>query len=593
MFTRLPLWMCWFSTAALISLFSYHAAAQATFENFTENPATLKAKKGKVGLVQKRKVLVPYHYTMVLPTLDAPYVFIALDSMLGIYDINRKQEIFTSKKGVKRLDITLESDSILNLFVQNSDDQYDVSIYQYYNNTNAIKEVERDAVNVLSPADSYYGNGIELYQDSLYIHHHTWINWKENEDEGNYEYLKTRQQSGVISASTMEFILPPIYMSIEDASPRKSTNNILVNLKEVEVFAGPDSLTDGWVSRHPYDRPEKNVLTGYYNAKLEQILDFRKDQSIRVVDGGGFYNAVSYRQRDESELKVFNKHGKVLLKVPYPEGGVENVIKIPGYILVEAATDEMDFLEMTIGEYFIYNEDNKLLDRKKMRVVEWLNDEGTAIVSVLDNPAEYSTKRGLYDFTKQKYVLQPEYDKLTRTWFKDELSKCQSGLCTYYLKVTKGDSVIFYDQTLHPFKHETVCSVIPGPQPYEDPESWSNPLNFYYEVEVLNDKDDILIPFKDAGMKMEYGILRALDGYLDFPEIFAKTSDTYENLAILEVYETPDSKTTYGLLDKNDMYSMLLPPYFDKLSFDKDKKLLVFKYKNEEGTVLLERYFYK
>jgi len=549
--------------------------------NYAGRDYLIVEKNGLKGLKERKDLIVPVAYDLVLPSLFPEFAFIIKNGYLGLYDIKTQQEVVV-ERGFTAVNLYRGMAANNYVLVFGHEDDYYTSDFSYYaiNRTNGLS---------INKIESRYEldyrtdtkNGIENLANGEIIHRFSHIIKEKNKDEKEMIILsKSIQKTGVYSSSLNKFVVPSIYNTYHRAFKYDHSSRVAYNYFESTFYK--KSVTTGNTQK----------LYGLSNLDFKEIVLPTNSQPIPFV--GGYY------QKTKSDsLYVFTKQKELLLAIagikesPIEINRMGNLIYVGFFYEGSGVNEEM---RMNLLDHHIYSQKGELLGSYKFDIDLTVNDTASWVtVQSPDDP--WSFLQGVFNVYTAKYVLLPEYNSIRTYYYNQTILTCESGNCSFYYELRKGDSYIYLDQKLKPLVATNAIEGDFGEDYFFDLLNFrAADVSFYVQIDEVDNADINYDEFRSLGIKVELTLseyeLMSMDTYV------GSSYDSYKNIEIVEMYDgyltTKNGiKPTpmFGLINTNHN-TFYLPPFFSKMEFNKKNNTLEFTYKGELGSILLERYEY-
>jgi len=553
--------------------------------NFAGRDYWIVEKNGLKGLKSKKEgIVVPVEYDLALPAVQPEFSFIIKNGNLGLYDNKMQKEL-----------VVEENHAIMNLY-----EGYDESTYvlvfgdvnDYFGNEPVYYILKRDSLDVITSVKEEYSdynllvkleNGLEKAGNSIIIHRFSLI-LSNKDSDGNEEVnsRKSIQKTGVYSLDLNKFIVPSEFVNFYQSFDYDAYESIAYYdfYQAVKI----DSDLEFIAGYGPQ-------LYSLYSMDFKELVAPKPEISWPMQDGGFF------RRTQTDSLVVFSDKGELILSIPDVKADpvsvnmVGDLVYLGNYYDDDYVNDEMN---MNLKEYHIYTRKGELITTKKFDVDLSADSQSVRLITIQDPNDEWSFLTGFFDIEKVEMVIEPVYSYIVKIDFKDGIIKCDVGNCSYYFLLKKGDEYDYIDQEFKPFTPQPAISGSIFENYMIDmfysmsPEEMNDYIGVY-PIDTSNSDYDF---FKKQGMDVTIEItdyeLFSMDPYVGI------SYDTYQNVEIVEMYDyyaAKDKKliATYGLINKS-RDRLYLPPFFDKIEFNRQNNTLEFTYKGESGSILLERY---
>ncbi len=576
-----------------ITIPSYAQKNQTKLSGYWDNDIWMVQKKGNRGIKSDEgKIIVPVKYDLALPSVYPEFSFIVKDGNLGLYN------------NIGNVEVVMQTGySEMDLFV--NEDHKTILVFTKTNNSKEAFELKRSAEGIIEltklpipeleyPEEIMQDNGLKKLDSDHYVHKFSNVKLEINEDyieEEIYDVLvkETFQKTGVFSVAQGKFIIPAEYLSIAFLTRKglfyQTIKGGLIRTTQLDnnIF---DSTAVDFKTKLNYG--DVTFLSGLYTSDYISLID---PQPIHIspTNNGGYYTI------SKDSLKVFDKEGEFVFLVPQLPKEFDSFEAIGGKFYLAAYTDwEInDEMESEFKNYFIYDTNGSLLAIENMNVEFSTGNKYEKVVMVQNPEDEWDFYYGIFDFEKRDFVLDPVYKSINKVYFKDDIIKCETKKCSYYLKAEKeGDKEYYYlDQNLSPFTPQTaLLEEVIKYLDYEPRFSSRDKTRVYQLDSEMADYIPLSINTNAITLKVEDPIALALSD--DGIEAYNAYSKKYRNLEIVIAYAKEDIEGAtpfFGLKYINQNH-FLLRPVFSDMKFNTTKNTLDFRYKNETGSILLERY---
>ncbi len=565
----------------VISIQSLGQKKITKLSNYAGKEYWIVEKTGFKGLKEGKDLVVPVAYDLVLPSLFPEFAFIIKNGNLGLYDIKTQRELAV-ERGFTAVNLYRGMAANNYVLVFGHEDDYYTSDFSFYviNRTNglSIKKIEsRYELDYRTDTK----NGIEILAKGEIIHRFSHIIKEKNKDEKEMITLsKSIQKTGVYSSSLNKFVVPPTYNTYHRAFKYAYSSREAYNYFESAFYK--KNATTGNTQK----------LYGLSNLDFKEIVLPANFQPMPFV--GGYY------QKTKSDsLYVFTKQKELLLAVagikesPIEINSVGNLIYVGFFYEGAGVNEEMG---MNLLDHHIYSQKGELLGNYKFDIDLTVNDSVSWVtVQALDDL--WSFLQGVFNVYTAKYVILPEYNSIRTYYYNQTLLNCKSGNCSFYYELRKGDSFIYLDQKLEPL---VATNAIEGDfgEDYLFDFLYNSvkDIPYYVQIEEVDNADTYYDELRSYGIEVSLSISeRELYSMDDFA---GSSYDSYKNIEIVKMYSASRSYKNgnkpipmYGLISINHD-KFYLPPFFSKMEFNKKNNTLEFTYKDEEGSILLERYEY-
>ncbi len=579
------------------SISSVIAQNTCLLSDYNDNSYWLKQINGKVGMESNEGVtIVPSDYELVLPSLIAEFSFVVKNGQLGLYDNIKKVEITFTSKYVAQEVYPMGNDEYLLYYLQNTSYGFEMKeAWKLVRDADGNVAISKpgDFDEPIVPQTGFYHNGIAKIGSVHYAHFYSHVAWSTDygpefgEHEPKLQLDKGIQKSGVIAIDRMEFVIPNNYAELTLAHDDVENALSTAYIKVISVD-GLDELEGDWLlSEEEKEDPEKRYRYGLYNTDYKTII-YPQSAYLYPILNGGFYKD---RSDINKPLELFSAIGEVLLKLDSFQNKVSNIVSSPNYIYVGSAGASETDMEMQIDHFSVFNKEGQFEKNTRFRFENILQKD-LALVSLTRSAESYDLVYGIYDLATASFKLEPKYHSILLNYYKDGLLNCPTDACSYYLIASDRNTSIYLDQNFIPFEPEwAIKGDIYDFDTQQTDDNWGefDPPLLFELIPLAKDRTNH--GFAATGPPMSYEVMGR------FPEpaengYFGSIAEKYKNLQIIAVYADPSKQARWGLAYEHDRL-FILPPVFDKLSFDADMLNLEIELKEEKGKILLERYFYE
>lgn len=568
--------------------------------NYAGNNYWVVEKNGFKGLKSgKGKQIVPASYDLVLPSLQPDFSFIAQTGKLGLYDNVTQQELVLEKE-FDKVSLFVDVDNTLVLKFSNPYDyenREDIYILNRDSNKSVILQKE-EKYQYHKPKERREENGLERVDSIYFIHHFSHVGFLEEDNTMQEEFpnvnLETSiQKTGVYSIEVNDFVVPPEFVSMYRLSQEDYFetiffydyyNAIQLDKAVINERSKNNKPTNNWVDMY---------TVGLYNKEFKLLVVPQKKNILPLS------NEWYYLPTINDSLSIYDNKGNLALQLSnIPNEAISLDFIGNKFYLATETDDEWDVnMEMRTEfyTYHIYNENGEFLKTEKFSIGTSTKKKNVSVVLVQKQDDEWDFLYGTYDFEKSEYVIPPVYESFQKQYFRNDIFICKEGKCSYYFELEKGENYRYFDQYLEPFIPERAISK----DIYEQYRTFNHTfypsdLSYYTEIKEVDANDQAYSLFSKKGIVITHELyeyeLMLLDEYAGF--VFA-TFDKFEILEMYDIYEFKNSSEkqhpSYALIDK-ERNRLLLPPFFNKMNFNRENQTLEFKYQEESGSILLERY---
>ncbi len=544
-------------------------------------------KNGFKGLKpNKGKAVVPANYDLALPSLLPEISFIAKDGNIGLYDnLNQREIVWESN--LPAMFVTTNRSGELEVVFTDNDYNNPKEIW-YTLTEDENQEITANKQTTIDYSSYYLNNGLERIDSLNYIHHFSKVVKLEGEENYNIVDLeKTVQKTGVYSLALNDFVVAPAYKSFEK----------LGEYDEYENYVNTDFYNAIQLDKSSYTNNEEDYKPTKLFKDLFRIAVYSPDfklllapqtQYIAPVNNGGFYTKCQ-----TGSLLIYNSEGDLAFDIKSFPNEFYSIYLYGSFCYLK--TENMSEVEhgFNMFTFYMYNKEGSLINTEHLQI-HFSNDSNNIVVVSTPDPAfEGDLFFGFYDFGKNEFFIPPTYSIITKHFYRKDIVTCAPNNCSYYFELKNGNEVSYLDQHYKTFTPKRAIEKNVFEQLYLV-DSWFDE-EVYLEVEPTNEHDpdyklytktDIPITYKIKGSDLNEYEAEPLDFY-------GFVSEEFKELEIVAMYSfgdrNPDEQRAYGLKYKNESY-FLLPPFFSKMEFDKENNKLYFTYKEESGSILLERY---
>lgn len=541
---------------------------------------------GKWGIYDDalKGILVPAAYDAVLPTLIRDLYFFTDSTEVGVYDVQNQKELYRGT--VRDLNIQLNESEELILVAGIEDYHYNTTSYfteAYLIKDGQLMEVSRSRspyANDFSPYDDrpLYKNKIALLDNNIIAHGYTFIDWSSVTDMMNGEeqikYLLKRniQHDSYLSLKDMSFIIPPVYVQIDDRGDYYSGVNVR------ELPEGSKNKQDFFT----FSALDKNFNTIISSSKRELL----------PVKYGGFYSSM---MNAEDSISIYNTQGAFLTKLKTDQP-IYTAWQLRDYIILGIYSGGM-LTEMGLSSPHIYDLQGNLLKKETFGLEDIDPNSNTAMISIERSESPPFFYNGIYDLKKLKMAIQPEYDWIKLMPYASTLIPCSDSVnCKSLYIGSKSDEIFLFSTAFQPidykaeyedvyllsktthdgYTHPKVTPVKPDEADFKQFELRN--LAIKYKVTGIFSKDD-----GDEEYQGGWGEEQATE------DRWAVVSDEYEDLEVLAIYEKADQPPVFGLREKGSS-DFLLKPIFTSMEFNHTTHTLELRWGEKSRSLSLVRF---
>lgn len=563
--------------------------------NYTGKDYWVVKKDGLRGLNSgEKEKLVPANYDLALPSSDVNLSFIAKNGALGLYDIlNRKELLLLG--GFNRVSLFVDVDNKLVLKFYNPYN-YDNKEVVYILKRDIDKQIilkKEEKYAYHKPIETHEENGLERVDSVHFIHHFSNLAIYPNEDKIEEEAMNVNlessiQKTGVYSLAINDFIVPPEFISIVRLFEEDNYENIFY----LDFYSAMqlDKASFDKTSKSYKPIREWNDLhrNGLYSKAFKLLVP---PQRQRVSPLG---NEWYYLPTNSDTLSIYDQNGSIALHLSDFTEPPSSLEFIGNKYCLATESDDQWYVNMEMNTkfytYYIYNKDGTFLKTEKFNMGSATKNNNVFVVQVQAADDDWTFLYGIYNFEKSEFVLPPVYTSIERKYFREGIIDCKPGNCSCYFELEKRGSITYLDQNMNPFipQHAINADV------FEKLDSYDSNFKADLQITELDVDDPDYKSFLHKALPIAFKLTDYEFSTFEFEPLvlYGFVQSEYKNIEILTVYAY-DSKEGdqpfFALRYKND-YRLLLPPFFSKMEFNKDKNTLEFTYQGASGSISLERY---